>query len=470
MEFSNLFFLYIFLPLTLAVYFLVPGLRWKNRVLIAASLIFYSFGKPAYLLLLLFTAMGNYVLGFYVSPKHRKSLWIAIAFNLVFLCFFKYTNFLLGTFGLHGSDGNGVLKLAQPLGISFYTFQMISYHVDIYRRTARPARSFSSLLLYIAMFPKMVMGPIVRYQEVAVQLRQRRLNSKAVFDGAVRFLVGLSKKVLIADYCGKVISELAGQKVGAALWLTALMFMFRIYFEFSGYSDMAIGLGKIFGFRYPENFDRPYMSSSITEFWRRWHMTLGSFFRDYVYIPLGGNRRGKVRQILNLLIVWALTGLWHGASWNYVLWGIYFFVLLSVEKQLLPKLEHLPYVLRLLGTMFFVLMGWVIFYHDGASLAQIGDSFARMFGKGKFMSDIVSVKLRNSLPLLLLCVLGSSCVPRMIANLWRSKFAVGLNAKTVSVKNVIYAVGIFCFAALLLYFCTASLVGTTSAPSIYASF
>ena len=454
MEFSNLFFLYIFLPLTLAVYFLVPQMRGKNYVLITASLIFYAMGQPYYLPLLLLSAYANYALAYRVQDGNRAMLAVAVGGNLAVLLLFK----LLGQF----------TSVALPIGISFYTFQLVSYQVDVYRGKTRPAQYFSKLLLYVSMFPKMVMGPIVRYEQVEKQLERRRTNPKAIFEGLIRFVVGLAKKVLIADYAYGVYDQLTNQAFGGAAWLGALMFMFYIYFEFSGCTDMAIGLGRVFGFRYAENFDVPYASSSITEFWRRWHITLGSFFRDYVYIPLGGNRKGRARQILNLLVVWALTGLWHGTSLNFILWGLYFFVLLAVEKQIMPKLERLPFAVRNLLTMFFVLIGWVLFAHE--NIAELGNTFAMMFGKGAFWSGSVTVVLKNSVPLILLCLLGSSVLPRWFAAIWSILLVRQKKQNRFSLLQTLHAVSLFLFAALLLYLCTASLVGASSKPSLYASF
>ncbi|MGM9554196.1 MAG: MBOAT family O-acyltransferase [Faecousia sp.] len=454
MEFSNLFFLYIFLPLTIAVYFLVPQMRGKNYVLIAASLIFYAMGQPYYLPLLLLTAYANYALAYRVQDGSRAMLAAAVGGNLAVLLLFK----LLGQF----------TTVALPIGISFYTFQLVSYQVDVYRGKTHPAQYFSKLLLYVSMFPKMVMGPIVRYEQVEKQLERRRTNPKAIFEGLIRFVVGLAKKVLIADYAYSVYDQLSQQAFGGAAWLGALMFMFYIYFEFSGCTDMAIGLGRVFGFRYAENFDVPYASSSITEFWRRWHITLGSFFRDYVYIPLGGNRKGRARQILNLLVVWALTGLWHGTSLNFILWGLYFFVLLAIEKQIVQKLERLPFVLRNLLTMFLVLIGWVLFAHE--NMAELGNTFAMMFGKGAFWSGSVTVILKNSVPLLLLCLLGSSVLPRWFAAIWSILLVRQKKQNRFSLLQTLHAVSLLLFAVLLLYLCTASLVGASSKPSLYASF
>lgn len=468
MEFSNLYFIYLFLPLTLAVYFLTPGMQRKNTVLLVASLLFYAMGQLSYLPLLLASAFVNYWLSLRILPGKRSTVALPVILNLVILGFFKYLNFFLSVLGITAADGGGVMKLALPLGISFYTFQLIAYQVDIYRQKHEPAPYFTNFLLYVSMFPKMLMGPIVRYHDVKNQLEKRRTNPRAIFEGGVRFCIGLAKKVLIADYAYQAFSEFENQAYGAAAWLAALMFTFYIYFEFSGCSDMAIGLGKIFGFRYAENFDLPYTSKSITEFWRRWHITLGSFFRDYVYIPLGGNRKGKARQILNLLVVWLLTGFWHGANWNYLIWGLYFFLLLAAEKQLMPRLERMPYIARLLLTMLFVLIGWVIFSHE--SLSQLGSSLALMFGKGSFWNASVGVLLRNSLPLIIICVLGSSVLPRWFGFIWGGILVRGRKENQFSVTQCIYAVSLFLFAALLLYLCTASLAGAASKPSLYAAF
>ena len=411
-------------------------------------------GQPYYLPLLLLTAYANYALAYRVQDGNRAMLAVAVGGNLAVLLLFK----LLGQF----------TSVALPIGISFYTFQLVSYQVDVYRGKTRPAQYFSKLLLYVSMFPKMVMGPIVRYEQVEKQLERRKTNSKAIFEGLIRFVVGLAKKVLIADYAYGVYDQLTNQAFGGAAWLGALMFMFYIYFEFSGCTDMAIGLGRVFGFRYAENFDVPYASSSITEFWRRWHITLGSFFRDYVYIPLGGNRKGRARQILNLLVVWALTGLWHGTSLNFILWGLYFFVLLAIEKQIMPKLERLPFAVRNLLTMFFVLIGWVLFAHE--NIAELGNTFAMMFGKGAFWSGSVTVILKNSVPLILLCLLGSSVLPRWFAAIWSILLVRQKKQNRFSLLQTLHAVSLFLFAALLLYLCTASLVGASSKPSLYASF
>jgi alginate O-acetyltransferase complex protein AlgI len=473
----------------------MPKMQWKNRVLIAASLLFYAMGQPLFLLLLLGSAYLNFYLAQRISPKDKGTLVFALVCNLFALGIFKYLDFFLGIFGVATPDGGVILSIMAsltkgvnalfgttmraptsviPIGISFYTFQVISYLVDVYRGKSCAQTSFSKLLLYLCMFPKMMQGPIVRYEQVEKQLSVRKTNPKAIFEGAVRFTVGLAKKVLLADYAGKVIAGLSSDISGASVvgaWLGAILFMFQLYFDFSGYSDMAIGLGRIFGFRYPENFNLPYVSGSITEFWRRWHMSLSSFFRDYVYIPLGGNRKGKGRQVFNMLVVWSLTGLWHGANWNYIIWGLYFFALLSIEKQILPRLKNRSGIVKNLVTMFFVLIGWVIFSHE--NLGELGSALANMFGASGFVSAGVGTRLMNTLPLLLVCLVGSTMIPRWISFVWGGIFSARKKRRgddRFTLMRGIYALSLLAFAGVLLYLCTVSLVGSTSAPSIYANF
>ena len=456
------------MPLIFAVYYLVPKMEQKNTVLLVASLVMYAFGQLYYLPLLLLTAYLNYRMSDYVTPGKRSSLVLPLALNIGVLVLLKYLNFLLGIFGVTGANGGAAVSLVAPIGISFYTFQLIAYHVDIYREKADPAENFKKFLLFLSLFPKMPMGPIIRYGQIEAQLHQRKHHPRASFQGLIRFVVGLAKKVLIADYAFTFYQQFAKEKFGAAAWLAALFFMFYIYFEFSGCMDMAIGMGRMFGFRFPENFDVPYASKSVTEFWRRWHMTLGSFFRDYVHIPLGGNRKGRARQILNLFIVWALTGLWHGAHWNYLIWGLYFFVLLTAEKLLMPYLERLPFIARNLITMLFILIGWVFFANE--DMAALGRALGMMFGAGSFWGASVGVLLKNSLPLLALCLIGSSVLPRWISAIWSNVFLRNAKSNRITVWQCVYAAGMLLFAAILLYLCTVSLAGAASKPSLYATY
>ena len=341
MVFSSLIFLYLFLPACVILYFLRPSISYKNWVLVIFSLIFYAWGEPVYVLVLVFSALVNYFFGRLIgdttSRRRAKGLMIgSVVFNLVLLGYFKYIGFLvenLNLLGLHLP----VPQVALPIGISFYTFQTLSYVIDVYRGQVSVQRSYRDFLLYVSLFPQLIAGPIVRYSEIEPQMAVRKINYSSIFYGVLRFSIGLGKKVLIANYAGNIATQMLDGNLATSTtlggWLGILMYTFQIYFDFSGYSDMAIGLGRMFGFRYAENFDLPYTSHSITEFWRRWHISLGSFFRDYVYIPLGGNRR---HQILNLLIVWTLTGLWHGASWNFALWGLYSEIARFLEKKFPP--------------------------------------------------------------------------------------------------------------------------------------
>ena len=478
MLFSSIPFLFYFLPCVFVLYFLVP-MRWKNTVLLLASLFFYAWGEPKFVVFMLASIVQGYVLARlvekYRADRGRAKLFLTLSlvFSLGLLGYCKYADFFLSGFNALTGLHIPLLRVALPIGISFYTFQILSYVVDVYRGDVKAQRNFIDLAAYIAMFPQLIAGPIVRYSDIASQLEHRTHSLADVAAGARRFVLGLGKKVLLANVFYELITtfKASGDRSVLFYWLYAAACVLNIYFDFSGYSDMAIGLGRIFGFRYLENFDYPYISASITEFWRRWHMSLGSWFRDYVYIPLGGNRRGKARQILNLLAVWALTGLWHGASWNFVLWGLYFFVLLSIEKQIAPKLETLPFIVRNLVTMFFVLIGWVLFMNT--SLSGIGSAFAAMFGGGtSFAGSGVSLQLKNSLPLLLTCLIGSSVLPRWFGFIWSGLFGMGRSDRrgAVTVKKGIYLASVFLFLILLLWLCTVSLVGSTSSPSMYAQF
>ena len=493
MEFSNLHFLFILFPLTMLLYYVMPDMRRKNLALLGISMLFYAMGQPLYLIFMIGISYVNYILCLRIRPGNKWSIALPVIIDVVVLGVFKYLDFILSMFGIVVEHGvlmslyrflidqlNGIgfsMKYPTtvlPIGISFYIFSMISYLADVYMGKVKVEKNFHSVLLCWLMYPQLLMGPIVRYEQVQVELHNRKTSPRMIFEGFRRFTVGLAEKVLIADYCGLILTRLAdlncdNMLVGA--WLSAIIFSFRIYFDFCGYSNMAIGLGMMFGFKYCENFDLPYISKSITEFWRRWHMSLGTFFRDYVYIPLGGNRKGKVRQVLNLFVVWALTGLWHGANWNFVLWGIFNFVLLSIEKQMMPKLEELPDRLRNFLTMLVVLFGWVLFSHT--DFAELGLAIKAMFGFNGFSAAGTGTVLMNALPLIAVCLIGSSSWPKRVTQIFlRTCGMYGKRRKSnaIDAGKIVYLIVNIGFIFLLLWLSIVSLVGTTSMPSIYADF
>mgnify|MGYP005775073591 FL=1 len=475
MVFSSLIFMFLFLPLCLICYFAVPGLKAKNMVLVVFSLVFYAWGEPVYLLLLLVSAAVNYGAGRWMGARreqgkpYRRVLVLAVVVNLLALGVFKYAGLFVSTLNQIPGLSLPVPQIALPIGISFYTFQAMSYVVDVYREQVGVQRSYLKFLLYISLFPQLIAGPIVRYSDIEAQLEERHASGEDMFYGLIRFSVGLGKKILIADHCYSVATQMLDGSFATATtvgtWLGILMFTFQIYFDFSGYSDMAIGLGRVFGFKYMENFNLPYTARSITDFWRRWHISLSSFFRDYVYIPLGGNRK---HRWLNLLIVWSLTGLWHGASWNFLLWGLYFFVLLTVEKQILGYTKRWPRLLRQLLTMFLVILGWTIFYFTDFS--RLVAAFQALFGfaGGGWINTQVRILLLNNLPLLLLCILGASSLPRAFGNLFGALCAHEAG-KSLGRQRVYVAVSyVFCVAVLVLS--TISLVGSGFSAFLYYRF
>ena len=371
MLFSSLSFLFLFLPPVLILYHIHPSPRWRNGVLLVSSLLFYAWGAPKALPLLVGTAALVWLCGLGMEKGRRFCFPLAVGFVLGSLMLFKYLGFFARIFGAQPG-----FSLLLPAGISFYSFQLLAYSLDLRRGAIRAERRFGRFLLYVSFFPQLLQGPILRYDKTAPMLGERPVGRDAVLYGMRRFLIGLAKKVLLADQAAAVAAAVYGAPALAGtggLWLAALCYTLQIYFDFSGYSDMAVGLGHFFGFTLPENFHYPYTALSITEFWRRWHITLSLWFRDYVYIPLGGNRVSRARFVLNILAVWALTGLWHGASWNYVLWGLYYGVLLLVEKLVLGKrLERVPRLLRWLVTFTLVNLGWVMFrLTDARQLAAV---------------------------------------------------------------------------------------------------
>ena len=373
MVFSSIFFLFTFLPLSLLLYWMSPA-KIKNFTLLAVSLFFYAWGEPVYVLLMIASILTNFVFGIFIESELikekravRRALFIsAVVFNILILGFFKYYGFLAENINALFNADIAYSELPLPIGISFYTFQVLSYVIDVYLGKVRLQRNPVSFALYVTMFPQLIAGPIVRYSDIESQLEQRNVSAAKFGEGAQRFIQGLGKKVLIANSMGALwditqAMDMTGISVFSA-WLGIIAYTFQIYFDFSGYSDMAIGLGKMFGFEFMENFDHPYVSRSVTEFWRRWHISLGTWFREYVYIPLGGNRCSRIRQIRNIMAVWMLTGLWHGASWNFVVWGIYYGCLLLIEKFFLKKLiDNAPAIISHVYCMLAVIIGWVLF-------------------------------------------------------------------------------------------------------------
>ena len=469
MLFSSLIFLYVFFPACLLLYFLCRNLKAKNGVLLIASLLFYAWGEPVYLLLMVAVAGANWAFGRLLGKRpERKFLALAVIFNLLCLGVFKYTGFVLENVYALAHIERTAPQIALPIGISFYTFQAMSYVIDVYRGQVGVQRSFAKFLLYVSLFPQLIAGPIVRYADVAGQIDARSFDAADAFYGATRFCIGLAKKVLLADAAGKVAAQIldgsAASATTAATWLGIVLYTFEIYFDFSGYSDMAIGMGRIFGFKYPENFRLPYTSRSITEFWRRWHISLGSFFRDYVYIPLGGKKK---HQLLNMAVVWALTGLWHGASWNFVLWGLYFFVILAAEKAIGEKrLRRIPTILRRVGTMLLVILGWNIFYFT--DLTQLLQHFGLLFGLfgAGFSNAQTGIQLVNNLPLLLVCAIGATSVPQNLGNLFGGVCVQGGKRS----GQIVYACVTFVFDAALLALSTIALVGSTYNAFLYFRF
>ena len=460
MLFSSISFLYYFLPAVLVVYFAVPrGL--KNGVLLLASLVFYGWGEPKYVLLMAAAILAFYLYGLAIGRiKSRRGqkgwLTAAVVTGILLLTVFKYADFFIGSFAAVTGLSLPLLNLALPIGISFYTFQCMSYVVDVYRGDARPQKNLIHFGAYVALFPQLIAGPIVRYVDIARELEARTTTWENVLAGARRFLIGLSKKILLANQLG-LLTEIfrdSAEKSVLFCWMYALAFALHIYFDFSGYSDMAIGLGRIFGFHFQENFNYPYLSKSVAEFWRRWHMSLGTWFRDYVYIPLGGSRVSRLRWVFNILTVWMLTGLWHGASWNFVVWGLLFAALLLIEKSV-PALQKLPGALRHGYVLFCVVISFVIF--NAADLAQAGQDLAGMFGLGGLPLATAETLyyLRSYAVIFLLGFVGATPLPKALAARLPDKLAAVLEPAALTG---------------LLLVCTAYLVDGSFNPFLYFRF
>jgi len=422
MLFSGIPFLYYFLPVALMLYYAVPRVM-RNAVLLIASLIFYFYGEPVYVLLLLFSSAQDYIIGRLIEKyqgtgKAKAALAFSIVMNLLILGFFKYADFIIANVNTIAGTSLPLLHIPLPLGISFFTFQTMSYSVDVYRRNIKAERNVADFAMYVAMFPQLVAGPIVRYSSVANEIRNRKHSFEDFAAGAGRFVIGLGKKVLIANALGELSVAMFAPSAPTVLshWLSIIAYTLQVYFDFSGYSDMAIGLGRIFGFRFPENFNYPFIAKSISDFWRRWHMTMGGWFRDYIYIPLGGNRVSGIKWVRNLFIVWFCTGLWHGANWNFIIWGLYFGVILACEKLLWGKhVAKLPAVLQHVYTMAIVLVSFVVFFVESGT----GDILRYLGGMVGALSlpalDMESLYyLRSYAPLIAIAIIGATPLPRML--------------------------------------------------------
>ena len=463
MLFSGIPFLFYFLPCVLLVYFIVPQ-KGRNAVLLAASLFFYGWGEPKFLLFMVFSIAQGYVFARLIGRGRRKKLFLTLSLVLSFalLGYCKYADFFIENFNAVTGLSLPLLKIALPIGISFYTFQIASYEIDVYRGDVAAQHNFIDFAAYVAMFPQLIAGPIVRYRDIAPQLKERTHSLEAAASGASRFAVGLGKKVLVANVLAQLVSAYKASAEQTALyaWLYTIAFTLQIYFDFSGYSDMAIGLGRIFGFSFPENFRYPYIAKSITEFWRRWHMSLGTWFRDYLYIPLGGSRCSRIRRIFNILVVWMATGFWHGAAWNFVFWGLFYAVLLMAEKFfLLPALKKgrvLPHVYVLLA----VTLGFVLF--DAASLKDALHQLGTLFGAGTAsgLGTEALYMLRSYGVVLALAALGATPLPAM---LWKKVQEAKSLAPVLTVAEPL------CTFALLAL-CTAFLVDGSFNPFLYFRF
>ena len=471
MLFSSNVFLYVFLPLCLALYFVVPR-KLKNFVLLVFSLVFYAWGEPKYVLIMLASITVAYITGIFADQSRYKqngrrkamiSMIIAIVWNLGFLFFFKYTNLFIDTANSIGGFGIKALDIALPIGISFYSFQTLSYVIDVYKGEVKSQKNILNLATYVALFPQLIAGPIVRYQTIEEQLTERKESFALFSDGVKRFTYGLAKKVILANTAGALFEELSAlsndELSVTAAWLGIIAYTFQIFFDFSGYSDMAIGLGKMFGFEFLENFNYPYISKSITEFWRRWHISLSTWFRDYVYIPLGGNRKGRGRQVFNIMLVWALTGFWHGASWNFMGWGVYFGILLLLEKFVWGKaLAKSPAAVQHIYAMFLVVIGWALFAFDD-SVKLVNNLKNMFFINGlPLINDMTVSKMLSFAVTFAILVIASTPLCK-----WAGEKLKGKNALCFDIVQMISI-------PVLLVLSAAYLVSSSYNPFLYFRF
>ena len=466
MVFSSTIFLCVYLPLVLLGYYICPK-KGRNLFLLIVSLVFYAWGEPKYVFLMIFSILVNYIFGRLMDKNRGRQkrmkllLVLSVVIDLGLLSVFKYTDFVITNINAIFGANFDLLNIALPIGISFYTFQAMSYTIDVYRDDVRVQKNLIDFGMYITMFPQLIAGPIVRYADVQDQLADRSVTTVDFSEGVMRFVVGLGKKVLLANQMGAVWSDiyaLGGDVSTLMAWTGAIAYTFQIYFDFSGYSDMAIGLGRMFGFKFPENFRYPYQSVSITDFWRRWHITLSTWFKEYLYIPLGGNRRGLARQALNLLIVWSLTGFWHGAGWNFVMWGLYYFVILFIEKLFLLKaLDKLPKFFRHVYALLLIIIGRVIFASDDVSvlLPYLGS----MFGANGAIGGMDVYTLLTKAVLLIICCIASTELPKKLF----LSAAGAMNEKAAFTLKSVLTIALLALSMILL-------IGDSYNPFLYFRF
>ena len=462
MVFTSISFIYYFLPLLLICYFVVPK-KFRNIVLLMFSVLFYFYGEPKYILLMLIEVFISYVVGLLIDKyKSKNILIIGIFIHVLLFGIFKYFNFIIININNLFHSNLNLLNVVLPIGISFYTFQIISYEIDVYNKKVNVQSNILKYFLYVFLFPQLIAGPIVRYQDVNNEIDNRNVTFEMFANGLRRFIIGLSKKVIIANNLGELCNIYLnlGDKSVLFTWTFAISYMLQIYFDFSGYSDIAIGLGKMLGFNFPENFNYPYMAKSITDFWRRWHMTLSSWFRDYVYIPLGGNKKGVLKQVRNILIVWSLTGLWHGASWNFIVWGLYFGILLILEKFILKKyFSNVPKFIKCIYTLFLVMISFVIF--QGDRLSSAFNIIKGLFGlNGElFINNVTLYYLKGYVLFIVLGVIGAT---NYVTNLV-IKISNGKGKKIINIMETIYLL-------TLLIIVTMYLIDSSYNPFLYFRF
>lgn len=463
MLFTSITFLYYFLPLVLIFYFITPK-KYRNIILLISSIIFYAYGEPKYVSLMLLEIIISYYGAILIAkyPRYKETiLAIFITIHLGLLCIFKYTNFLISNINNIFNSNISPLNIIMPIGISFYTFQIISYLVDVYRKKVPPQKNILTLATYISLFPQLIAGPIVRYKDINEELKNRTITLEDTSYGFRRFIIGLAKKVIIANSLGELFNILNNNVPIslASTWLKSLSYMLQIYFDFSAYSDMAIGLGCIFGFHFLENFNYPYISKSITEFWRRWHISLGSWFKDYLYIPLGGSRRGPLILIRNILIVWFLTGLWHGASWNFIIWGLYFGLILLIEKLFLKKyFSKVPAIFKHIYVLFIVLISFIIF--NSTTIDEAITTIKNLFISNSLINSGTIYYLKSYLPLILISLIGAT---PLIKNIYTKLSKNKTLNKILNILEPIYLI-------ILLIIVTAYLIDSTYNPFLYFRF